>query len=117
MTIVERPLVAISLKDYENRKPELVKQLVSAAEDSGFFALTDHGITEEEITNMFAMSEKFFALDKSIKSKYFFEREKVPPHSFLEIDFVPLECRMGIQCTITSINRNLRHERINTNSI
>lgn len=78
MTIKERPLVTISLADYENRLPELVKQLTSIAEESGFFALTDHGITEEEIQAMFTMSEKFFSLPDSVKGKYPFERTKVP---------------------------------------
>jgi non-haem dioxygenase in morphine synthesis N-terminal len=78
MTIKERPLVTISLADYENRLPELVKQLTSVAEESGFFALTDHGITEEEIKAMFTMSERFFSLPDSVKVKYPFERAKVP---------------------------------------
>lgn len=73
MTIEERPLVTISLANYESRKPELVKQLVSVAEHSGFFALTDHGITEEEIHEMFTLSEQFFSLPTTIKSKYPFE--------------------------------------------
>ena len=49
MTIEERPLVTISLADDGSRNPELVKQLVSVAEHSGFFALADHGITEAKL--------------------------------------------------------------------
>jgi len=77
MAIVERPLVTISLANYQNRIPELVEQLISVAEDCGFFALTDHGITKEEIETMFAVSEKFFSLPESVKAKYPFERAKV----------------------------------------
>lgn len=77
MTVEERPLVTISLANYENRLPELVQQLVSVAEESGFFALTDHGITEEEIQGMFAMSQKFFSLPEDVKAQYPFERAKV----------------------------------------
>jgi hypothetical protein len=79
MTIIERPLVSISLANYSSRKTELVSQLISVAEESGFFALTDHGITEDEISHMFAKSESFFSLPESIKEKYPFERTKVTP--------------------------------------
>ena len=88
MAIEERPLVTISLANYEERKPELVGQIISAAVDSGFFALTDHGITEEDITSAFAMSEKFFSLDPSVKSKYPFERTKATTFS------ASIDCRM-----------------------
>jgi isopenicillin N synthase-like dioxygenase len=83
MPIVDRPLKTLSLKDYERRTPELVAQLLSIAEFDGFFALTDHGITEEEVTAMFAMSEKFFSLPSEVKGKYPFERTKV--HSDLKM--------------------------------
>jgi hypothetical protein len=79
MTIIERPLVSISLANYSSRKTELVSQLISVAEESGFFALTDHGITEDEISHMFAKSESFFSLPESIKGNYPFERTKVTP--------------------------------------
>jgi isopenicillin N synthase-like dioxygenase len=77
MPIIERALKTLSLLDYEKRRPELVAQLLSIAEHDGFFALTDHGINEEEITAMFAMSEKFFSLDSEVKARYPFERAKV----------------------------------------
>ena len=82
MTILERPLVTISLADYESRKDELVSQITSVAEESGFFALADHGISESEITTMFTKSESFFALPTTVKSKYPFERTKVYPIFF-----------------------------------
>lgn len=80
MTIIDRQIATISLKDYETRQQELVSQLVSVAESDGFFALTDHGITDQEIQTMFAISERFFSLPPSIKAKYPFERSKVFPH-------------------------------------
>jgi isopenicillin N synthase-like dioxygenase len=79
MTIIDRPIATISLRDYDSRKEELVSQLLSIAENDGFFALTDHGISDQEIRTMFAMSEKFFSLSPERKSKYPFERSKVPP--------------------------------------
>jgi len=84
MTIVDRPIATLSLKNYDSRQQELVAQLLSIAEHDGFFALTDHGITDQEIQTMFAMSEKFFSLPPETKSKYPFERSKVLPstHSF-----------------------------------
>ena len=81
MTIIDRPIATISLRDYESRKEELVSQLLSIAENDGFFALTHHGISDQEIQTMFAMSEKFFSLPPETKSKYPFERSKVPPNS------------------------------------
>ena len=77
MTIIDRQIATLSLKDYETRQQELVSQLLSVAESDGFFALTDHGITDQEIQTMFAMSEKFFSLSPEIKAKYPFERSKV----------------------------------------
>jgi isopenicillin N synthase-like dioxygenase len=78
MTIIDRPIATISLRDYDSRKEELVSQLFSIAENDGFFALTDHGISDQDIQTMFAMSEKFFSLPPETKSKYPFERSKVP---------------------------------------
>ena len=79
MLVVERALKTLSLKDYERRTPELVAQLLSIAEFDGCFALTDHGIAEEDIKAMFVMSEKFFSLLSQVKEKYPFERTKVLP--------------------------------------
>jgi isopenicillin N synthase-like dioxygenase len=85
MIILERPLVTISLANYESKKDELVSQITSVAEESGFFALTDHGISESEITTMFTKSESFFSLPTTVKRKYPFERTKVHPISILVV--------------------------------
>ena len=79
MTILERALATISLKDYETRKPELVRQHLDIASNDGFFALRDHGITPGEIETMFSSSKQFFELPTEMKSKYSFERIKVRP--------------------------------------
>ena len=41
-----RPIVQVSLKDFEQRKQEITKELWDAANDVGFFYLKDHGLTE-----------------------------------------------------------------------
>jgi isopenicillin N synthase-like dioxygenase len=82
MTIFERPLVTISLANYESRKDELVSQITAVAEESGFFAPTGHGIPESDITTMFTKSESFFSLPTPVKSKYPFERTKAHPLFF-----------------------------------
>ncbi|KAJ4375342.1 hypothetical protein N0V83_002428 [Neocucurbitaria cava] len=63
------PVPAISLKDFETRKDEIITQLVEAAETAGFFTLIDHGITVEEINAQFALSETYFALPDEVKRK------------------------------------------------
>lgn len=60
--------------DFENRKDEITKQLLKAAETAGFMALVDHGVTIEDIENQFAMSKAFFALPKEVKGRI--------PHDF-----------------------------------
>lgn len=60
--------------DFENRKDEITKQLLEAAETAGFMALVDHGVTIEDIENQFAMSKAFFALPKEVKGRI--------PHDF-----------------------------------
>jgi isopenicillin N synthase-like dioxygenase len=55
--------------DFENRKEEITKQLVEAAELAGFFTLVDHGITKDEIESEFKVSREFFALPPEVKGK------------------------------------------------
>ncbi|KAJ9145314.1 Clavaminate synthase-like protein [Pleurostoma richardsiae] len=65
--MAERLVPAISLRDFENRKQEIISQLVDAAENSGFLTLVDHGITVEEIEAQFALSKTFFGLSLETK--------------------------------------------------
>lgn len=60
--------------DFENRKDEITKQLLEAAETAGFLTLVDHGISIEDIEKQFAMSKAFFALPKEVKGQI--------PHDF-----------------------------------
>lgn len=67
-TYVDRPLPKISLRDFESRIDEITADLCHASENVGFFALVDHGITQDEIDLMFATSEQFFALPNEVKA-------------------------------------------------
>ena len=55
--------------DFNQRKEEITKQLVDAAENSGFLMLVDHGISIDEINQQFAISKAFFQLPHEIKGK------------------------------------------------
>ena len=55
--------------DFENRKEEITRQLVDAAENTGFFTLVDHALSVEEIEAQFAISKSFFALPSEVKRK------------------------------------------------
>ncbi len=41
-----RPIIQISLKDFETRKNQIASELWRAATEIGFFYLKDHGLTE-----------------------------------------------------------------------
>jgi isopenicillin N synthase-like dioxygenase len=55
--------------DFGNRREEITKQLLEAAEYAGFFTLVDHGISEEEIESQFAISKSYFGLPADVKGK------------------------------------------------
>ncbi|EXJ87666.1 hypothetical protein A1O1_04590 [Capronia coronata CBS 617.96] len=67
--MAERIVPEISLKDFGNRREEITKQLLEAAEYAGFFTLVDHGISEEEIESQFAISKSYFGLPADVKGK------------------------------------------------
>ncbi|KAL5341077.1 hypothetical protein BJX70DRAFT_74520 [Aspergillus crustosus] len=67
-TYVDRPIPQISLRDFSQRIDEITSELVHAAENVGFFTITDHGIPTSDINTMFTTAESFFALPESIKS-------------------------------------------------
>src|SRR6266536_623746 len=62
----------ISLKDFESRKEEVTKQLVDAATGVGFFIIADHGIPPEQISHMFQLSQKYFALPDGTKINHYY---------------------------------------------
>lgn len=65
---VARPIPAISLANFNSRIDEITRELVSASENVGFFTITDHGISNEQIESMFALAESFFSLPDSVKA-------------------------------------------------
>ncbi len=58
----------ISLHDFDSRIDEITADLCHAAENVGFFALVDHGITQAEIDAIFQTSEDFFRLPDDVKA-------------------------------------------------
>lgn len=52
----------VSLRDFENRREEITKELVEAAEGPGFFIAVDHGISVEDINKQFSRSKSYFEL-------------------------------------------------------
>ncbi|KAL4954373.1 hypothetical protein BDW69DRAFT_163279 [Aspergillus filifer] len=63
----DRPIPRISLHDFETRIDTITSELIHAAENVGFFAITDHGLAIAEIENMFDLAESFFSLPPEIK--------------------------------------------------
>ena len=59
----------ISLANFQGRNDEITEQLVSAAENVGFFSITDHGISAEDIEAIFGTSEAFFSLPDEVKAR------------------------------------------------
>ncbi|ETN47269.1 uncharacterized protein HMPREF1541_01461 [Cyphellophora europaea CBS 101466] len=70
----ERLVPSISLHDFEHRKEEITKQLVDAAENSGFFTLVNHELTLDEIEAQFAISRNFFDLPAMTKHSVRFDK-------------------------------------------
>lgn len=59
----------ISLRDFDRRRDEIIKELMDASTEVGFFTLCDHGIPQEDVDSMFAMSARFFGLPDDVKAK------------------------------------------------
>ncbi|SPO28686.1 probable fatty alcohol oxidase [Ustilago trichophora] len=59
----------ISLHDFEERRAEIIDQLMDASTRTGFFTLSNHGISPEQIQDAFALSQEFFALPDKVKAK------------------------------------------------
>ncbi|ODO06082.1 hypothetical protein L198_01312 [Cryptococcus wingfieldii CBS 7118] len=59
----------ISLHDFDARRHEIIKELMDASTNVGFFTLQNHGISPTTIASAFALSQSFFALPDSTKSK------------------------------------------------
>ncbi len=69
VTYVDRPVPRISLRDFDARMDTITAELVAAAENVGFFVLTDHAIPQAAIDAQFAAAERFFVLPDEVKAK------------------------------------------------
>ncbi|KAJ5090967.1 hypothetical protein N7532_009651 [Penicillium argentinense] len=65
---VDRPIPQISLADFDARIDQITTELVSAAENVGFFTLIDHGISKKDVDAIFATSKSFFDLPDATKA-------------------------------------------------
>ncbi|KAG9962880.1 Clavaminate synthase-like protein, partial [Aureobasidium melanogenum] len=63
-----RSIPIISLADFDSRIDAITSELVSAAEKDGFFCIVDHGISREQVDQMFVNSAAFFNLDDRKKA-------------------------------------------------
>ncbi|KAI9493446.1 hypothetical protein BDB00DRAFT_823132 [Zychaea mexicana] len=70
MATKERSFACIDLSDFDNRRDEIVADLMRACTTDGFFYVINHGISVEDIRAMFQASVDFFALPDGIKEKY-----------------------------------------------
>jgi isopenicillin N synthase-like dioxygenase len=65
----EDVLPTISLREYPT--PEsLAKPMLDACSGPGFFYLTDHGLSDADIDNIFGIAGTFFKYDEEEKLKY-----------------------------------------------
>ncbi|MCU1647824.1 MAG: isopenicillin synthase family oxygenase [Nocardia sp.] len=65
-----RDIRIIDLTDFEDRRAEITDQLWAAATDIGFFQLSGHGIPQEQIDAVFAVTAGFFELPEPVKGQY-----------------------------------------------
>lgn len=63
------PVIDLSNRHDNQARPELARQLVTTAENSGFFYVTNHGIYSDLSDAAFQASRQFFALDQAVKAK------------------------------------------------
>lgn len=60
----------ISMLDIKNRDEKTIHELSLALTSHGFFTITDHGISDEILTQSYKLSKDFFDLDENIKNTY-----------------------------------------------
>ena len=65
------PLIDISPLSSDNEQAYLtvVKQIDHACREMGFFYITGHGISSEQMSSMFDLSQRFFAQPETVKQK------------------------------------------------
>ncbi|SAM03969.1 hypothetical protein [Absidia glauca] len=66
----QRNFKTIDLANFQQRKESIVKDIMTAATEQGFFYVINHGISSDEIQSMFETGRRFFALPDSTKAKY-----------------------------------------------
>ena len=66
---LNRPIPTISLTNFSTRIDEITAELVAAAENVGFFCIVDHGMSLEDVDNIFSQSARFFSLPDTLKGK------------------------------------------------
>ncbi|KAF3939397.1 hypothetical protein ABW19_dt0209798 [Dactylella cylindrospora] len=72
-----RQIPRISLRDWENRKDEIQKEIMSAAENVGFFIIKDQDSPSvADIEEAFKASEAFFLLPDDVKRRTPFIKEE-----------------------------------------
>ena len=60
----------ISMLDIKNRDEKTIHELNLALTSHGFFTITDHGISDEILSESYKLSKDFFDLDENIKNIY-----------------------------------------------
>lgn len=65
---VDREIVCIDLRDFDDRQAEIDDAVWRASVETGFFQVTDHGIDNTLVDRAFALAERFFALDEAAKA-------------------------------------------------
>ncbi|CAO3591383.1 unnamed protein product [Absidia cylindrospora] len=66
----KRNFRTIDLANFEQRKESIIKDIMTAATEQGFFYVINHGISDKEIQAMFETGQQFFALPDSTKANY-----------------------------------------------
>ena len=60
----------ISMLDIKNRDEKTIHELSLGLTSHGFFTITDHGISDEILSESYKLSKDFFDLDENIKNTY-----------------------------------------------
>lgn len=74
--MASRNVPAIDLSNFEERKAQIVKEIMLASEEMGFFTVVGHGIPEEKIDEAFSYAAKYFGLPDDVKAKNGLVKEK-----------------------------------------
>ncbi len=66
----DREIPLIDMSNFAQRREEISEQLWQAATQIGFFQLTNHGISEQEIASAFNEAKRFFELPEATKAQF-----------------------------------------------